>query len=61
MNTDKEIERLRTVVVVRAAHLEKENSQVVIAEGGFDATSRRGALRLLRTAVSAEKHQKAAA
>ena len=61
MNTDKEIERLRTVVVVRASHLEREIAQVGIAEGSFDATSKRGALRLLRTAVSAEKHQKAAA
>jgi len=61
MNTDKEIERLRTVVVVCASHLEREIAQVGIAEGSFDATSKRGALRLLRTAVSAEKHQKAAA
>ena len=61
MNTDKEIERLRTLVVVRASHLEREIAQVGIAEGSFDATSKRGALRLLRTAVSEEKHQKAAA
>ena len=61
MNTDKEIERLRTTVVVRASHLEKEIAQAGIAEGSFDATTKRGALRLLRTAVSEEKHQQAAA
>ena len=61
MNTDKEIERLRTAVVVRASQLEKENAQVETAEGGFDTTARRGALRLLQTALSAEKHQRAAA
>jgi len=61
MDTDKEIERLRTTVVVRASHLEKEIAQAGIAEGSFDATTKRGALRLLRTAVSEEKDQKAAA
>ena len=61
MNTEKEIERLRTAVVVRASDLEKENAQVGTAEGGFDATARHGALRLLETALSAEKHQRAAA
>ena len=62
MNTEKEIERLRTAVVVRATDLEKkEDAQLGTAEGGFDATARRGALRLLETALSAEKHQRAAA
>jgi hypothetical protein len=61
MNTDKQIERLRTAVVVRASHLEREIAQAGIAEDSFDATTKRGALRLLRTVVSAEKHQKAAA
>jgi hypothetical protein len=61
MNTDNEIERLRTAVVVRASHLEREIVQAGIVEDGFDATTKRGALRLLRTAMSAEKHQTAAA
>ncbi len=61
MNRDKQIERLRTAVVVRASHLEKEIAQAGIAEGSFDATTKRGALKLLRTAVSAERHENAAA
>ena len=56
MNTEKEIEYLRTAVVVRASQLEK--SERGIADGKFDATTKRGALKLLRTAVSAEKHDK---
>jgi hypothetical protein len=59
MNTEKEIDCLRTAVVVRASQLEKIERH--IADGGFDATTRRGALKLLRTAVSAEKHDKRAA
>jgi hypothetical protein len=57
MNTEKEIECLRTAVVVRASQLEKIERRG-IANDRFDATTKRGALKLLRTAVSAEKHDK---
>jgi hypothetical protein len=62
-NTDKEkeIERLRTSVVVRASHLEQEIEQANFAKASFDATTTRGALKLLRTAASADKHENAAA
>ena len=55
MNTEKEIEYLRTEAVVRALQLEEIES-CGIADDEFDATTKRGALKLLRTAVSAEKH-----
>jgi hypothetical protein len=61
MNTDKEIERLRTAVVTRASRLEKEIELPDFDEGRFDDTAKRGALKLLRTAVSAEKHERSAA
>ena len=61
MNTEKKIERLRTAVAVHASHLEKEIARPDIAEGRFDATTKRGALKLLRTVVSAEKHVNTAA
>ena len=58
MNTEKKIERLRTAILEKE---EKEIERQDIAEGRFDATTMRGALKLLRTAVSAEKHENTAA
>ena len=41
--------------------MEKEIEPADVADGKFDATTKRGALKLLRTVVSAEKHVNTAA
>ena len=61
MNTEKEIERLRKVVVVRTSQLENEAESPGTDECSFDAPARRGAIKLLRTAVSDEKQHGTAA
>jgi hypothetical protein len=61
MNTEKEIERLREVVVVRTSQLENEAEPPGTDECRFDAPVRRGAVKLLRTAVSDEKQKGTAA
>jgi len=55
MNADKELERLRKVVVVRTSQVEDEAESSGAHECSFDAPARRGAIKLLRTAVSDEK------
>jgi hypothetical protein len=61
MTTEQKIERLRTTIAVNASHLKTEIELPDVAAGSFDATTKRGALKLLRTAVSAEKHENTAA
>jgi len=57
---DKEIASLQTAVVVRASDME-EGKEGLVAEARFDATTKRGTLKLLRKALAEEKHEKAAA
>ena len=61
MKTDKEIERLRQATAVRAAHFEEKAKSRDLAMDGFNASEKREALKLLQSAVSAEKHAKIAA
>jgi len=55
MNSERAIERLRTAIATGASR------PADVADGKFDATTKRGALKLLRTVVSAEKHVNTAA
>jgi hypothetical protein len=61
MKTDQEIERLRRITAVRAAHFEERVETRDVAEDGFSISAKREALKLLQSAVSAEKHAKIAA
>jgi len=61
MNSERAIERLRTAIATGASRLEKEIEPADVADGKFDANTKRGALKLLRTVVSAEKHVNTAA
>ncbi len=61
MNSERAIKRLRTAIATGASRLEKEIEPADVAEGKFDATTKRGALKLVRTVVSAEKHVNTAA
>jgi len=61
MKTDKEIERLRQATAARAAHFEEKAESRDLAGDGFNASAKREALKLLQSAVSAEKHAKIAA
>jgi hypothetical protein len=61
MNTEKELERLRKVVVVRTSQLENKAGSSGACQSSFDAPARRGAIKLLRTAVFNEKHHGTAA
>ena len=60
MTTGKGNRTLVTAIAVPASHLEKELERQDIVDGSFDATTKRGALRLLRAALSAERHEKTA-
>jgi len=61
MKTDKEIERLTKAMAARAAHFEEKVETRDLAEDGFNASAKREALKLLQSAVFAEKHAKIAA
>jgi len=61
MNSERAIERLKTAIATGASRLEKEIEPADVTDGKFDANTKRGALKLLRTVVSAEKHVNTAA
>ena len=61
MKTDKEIERLTKAMAARAAHFEEKAKSRDLAMDGFNASEKREALKLLQSAVFAEKHPKIAA
>ena len=60
-HADKEVERLRKVVVIRTSQVEDEAESSGTHECSFDAPTRRGAIKLLRTVVSDEKQHGTAA